>query len=360
MSISTPHGGGGTRRPSSTKPGGKPKDAPVEKSGSDGGATDSGSSGSSGKPGSPAKAGSAASGKAGSAGSGKAGSAAKAGSSAKSAAGTRTGAAKGARPAAGRGTSGRPGATKAGGKGGTRKPITPIKVNQERNWGPIILFALVGALALGIVGFGAYQVYQNGKTWEDRAAAISGIVNYRKTNPKMLDYTEHKTGPISYSVLPPVGGTHNPNWQRCLGDVYTAPIANEHAVHSEEHGAVWIAYNPDKVSKADIDTLAKKVKGHDFTLMSPFPNLDKPISLQTWGYQLKVDKASDPRIDQFIKALREVSSREPGATCSSGSYITETGTKPFDLPPAQNQTGGNPAGGMPGGDPAGGGLPGTP
>jgi hypothetical protein len=324
MSISTPQGGGGTRRPSSTKPGGKPKDAPVEKAGA-------GSTGSSAK----------------------SGSAARAGSSTKTGSGARTGAAKGARPAAGRGTSGRPGATKAGGKGGARKPITPIKVDQGRNWGPIMLFAVVGAIALGIVGFGGYQVYQNGKTWGDRAAAINGIVNYRKTNPKMLDYQQHQTGPISYSVLPPVGGTHNPNWQRCLGDVYTAPIANEHAVHSEEHGAVWITYNPNKVSKADIDTLAKKVKGHDFTLMSPFPSLDKPISVQTWGYQLKVDKASDPRIDQFIKALREVSSKEPGATCSSGSYITETGTKPFDLPPAQDQTGGN--GGMPGG-----GAPGTP
>jgi hypothetical protein len=342
MSISTPQGGG-TRRPSSTKPGGKPKDAPVEKSGSGG----SGSAGGAAKTGSAAKSTAA-----------KTGSAAKSGSSARTGAtsSARAGATKGARTPAGRGA-GRPGATRAGGKGAARKPITPIKVNQGRNWGPIILFAVVGALALGIVGFGGYQVYQNGKTWEDRAAAIDGIVNYRKTNPKMLDYLKHETGPISYSVLPPVGGTHNPNWQRCLGDVYTAPIANEHAVHSEEHGAVWITYNPDKVSKADIDTLATKVKGHDFTLMSPFPNLDKPISVQTWGYQLKVDKASDPRIDQFIKALREVSSREPGATCSSGSYITETGTKPFDLPPAQDQTGGN--GGMPGGNPAGG-APGTP
>jgi hypothetical protein len=55
---------------------------------------------------------------------------------------------------------------------------------------------------------------------------------------------------------------------------------------------------------------------------------------------LKVDKASDPRIDQFIKALREVSSKEPGATCSSGAYITETGTTPHDLqPPAASPTG---------------------
>ena len=39
--------------------------------------------------------------------------------------------------------------------------------------------------------------------------------------------------------------------------------------------------------------------------MSPYPGLDAPISLQAWGYQLKVDNADDPRIDDFIKALRQ-------------------------------------------------------
>jgi hypothetical protein len=292
MSMSTPRAGG-TNRPSSIKPGGKPKDGPADNSGS----------------------------------------AAKSGGAGKK--------------------SGRPG---TGGKGGGRRPITPVKVNQGRNWGPIALFTVVGAIALGIIGFGGYQVYQNGITWEERAASISGIQNFRKSNPKMLEYQSHQSGPVKYSVLPPVGGTHNQNWQRCLGDVYTAPIANEHAVHSEEHGAVWITYDPAKLPKAEVDQLAKKVKGHDFTLMSPFPGQDKPISVQTWGYQLKVDKADDPRIDQFIKALREISAREQGATCSAGAYITETGTTPHDLQPPADPTGGQP-GGMPGGQP-GGGLPG--
>ena len=217
------------------------------------------------------------------------------------------------------------------GKGSGRKPVKPVNINQSRNWGPIALFSVIILLVVGIIGFGAYEVYQNGRSWEDRAAAINGIKNYRKDDPKILTYN-HKPGKQTYAVLPPVGGDHNPNWQRCLGDVYDAPIANEHAVHSLEHGAVWITYRPD-LPAAEVDTLAKKVRGHDFTLMSPFPGLDKPISVQTWGYQLKVDKASDPRIDQFIKALREVSAREPNTPCSSGAYITATGTTPHDIAP---------------------------
>jgi hypothetical protein len=211
------------------------------------------------------------------------------------------------------------------------------------------MFAAVGVIALGIVGFGAYQVHQNGMSWEDRAAKISGIQNFRKSNPNMLKYEKHQPGKISYPMAPPVGGAHNDNWQRCLGDVYTAPIANEHAVHSMEHGAIWITYKPD-LPKAQVDELAKKVKGHDYTLMSPDPDQSSPISVQTWGYQLKVDNAGDSRIDDFITALREVSSMEQGATCSSGSYITETGTAPRDLAPAP-ATGGGMPGGIPGGQP---------
>jgi hypothetical protein len=229
--------------------------------------------------------------------------------------------ASGAKPAAGR-----PGA----GKGGKRPPITPVKVNQGRNWGPIALFAVVGLVAAGIIGFGVYQVQQNSLTWQDKAKAIPGIVNYLKTEPDYLKAAQHQYGTVKYKQNPPVGGPHNPNWMQCLGNVYDAPIANEHAVHSMEHGAVWITYRPD-LPKDQVDKLAAKVKGNDYMLMSPFPGLDTKVSLQAWGYQLKLNDVTDPRIDDFIKNLRVNDSQETGAVCSSGNYINTTGTTPHDL-----------------------------
>jgi hypothetical protein len=208
--------------------------------------------------------------------------------------------------------------------------VAPVKVQQDRNWGPIALFTAVALVALGIIGFASWQVYQNGLTWQEKADRIVGITAYHKTDPTSLEYQQHTWGRIKYKDNPPSGGTHNPNWQRCLGDVYTAPIASEHAVHSEEHGAVWITYNPS-LPADQVEALAKKVRGNDYMLMSPFPGLDAPISLQTWGYQLKVQKASDSRIDEFIKTLKQKAAFEQGATCSSGNMITETGTTPRDL-----------------------------
>lgn len=236
--------------------------------------------------------------------------------------------ATGGRPGAGA----KPGAAgKGGGKG--RKPITPVKVAQSRSWGPIALFVAVGVLAVGIVGYGAYAVYKGGRGWEDRANDISGLVNFRETNKAAVDpmpgKESHAWGPLEYTVVkPPVGSTHNFNWQNCMGDVYDAPIASEHAVHSLEHGAVWVTYRPDLPAE-QVGKLAEKVRGNEFTMMSPYEGLDKPISLQAWGYQLKVDNADDGRIDEFISALRQNATIEPGAVCSGG--ITATGTTPRDL-----------------------------
>jgi hypothetical protein len=213
---------------------------------------------------------------------------------------------------------------------GSRKTFAPVKVSGERNWGPTALFAAVVLAAVAIIGYGGYQVYQNGLTAQQRAARIDGIKDFTKSNKDLLKAAQHQWGPIKYEQVPPIGGPHNQNWQRCMGDVYPAPIASEHAVHAMEHGAVWITYQPN-LPADQVAVLAKKVKGNDYMLMSPFEGQDKPISLQVWGYQLKVDKAGDKRIDEFIKALRQQVGPEQGATCSSGDFISETGTTPRDI-----------------------------
>ena len=195
------------------------------------------------------------------------------------------------------------------------------------------LTAAVVALAVGILAVGAWSVYQSGRTWEDRAADIDGLVNYRTSNPAVLRYDRHTQGPLTYPMSPAVGGKHNNDWQNCMGDVYDEPIAQEHAVHSLEHGAVWITYRPG-LPRDQVDALAAKVRGREKMMMSPYEGLDAPISLQAWGFRLRVDDAGDRRVDEFIRVMRVNASIEgPNASCSQG--ITATGTTPRDLPPPQ-------------------------
>ncbi len=215
----------------------------------------------------------------------------------------------------------RPGA-KGGNKGKGRRPVTPVKVSGGRNWGPIAVAGAVILVAAGIIGYGVYASVQGSQPWEDRAAAIEGVVDYRSQNNAQINDQTHKDGTLTYVTNPPVGGAHNATWQNCMGDIYTEPIANEHAVHSLEHGAVWVTYKQgladDQVAK-----LRERVEGKDYMLLSPIANLDKNVSVQVWGYQLKVDDAADTRIDDFIKTTRVKASLEPGAACSGGNTTSD-------------------------------------
>ncbi len=235
------------------------------------------------------------------------------------------------RPGAGKGTGGR-GPVRAGGGGGRgRKPGRPVKVSKGKDRAPIGLFIVGAVVALTIIGFGVYMLVSrpDPTKWKDRADAIPGIIDYRNTHPDWIASRQHVTGVQTYPMDPPVGGNHNATWQNCMGDVYTAQIAKEHAVHSLEHGAVWVTYNPS-LPKDQVDQLAAKVRGQTYLLMSPYPGLDVPISLQSYGFQLKVQSADDSRIDDFIANLRLNSTMEPGAPCSGG--ITDaTGNTPLEL-----------------------------
>jgi hypothetical protein len=119
---------------------------------------------------------------------------------------------------------------------------------------------------------------------------------------------------------PPDGGNHNSNPQSCA--VYSSPVANEHAVHSLEHGAVWVTYDPAKLSAADIATLKTEVDGNSYRMMSPYPGLKKPISLQAWGLQLFATSVKDKQIARFLKDFTQgPQAREQNVACQGTSDL---------------------------------------
>lgn len=126
---------------------------------------------------------------------------------------------------------------------------------------------------------------------------------------------EHVKTSVSYSPIPPVGGRHFDQWQNC--GFYDSPIANENAVHSLEHGAVWITYRPD-LAPSDKEKLRSFVEG-GYVLVSPYPGLDVPVVASAWGRQLRLDSADDPRLGGFLEVFRKgTQAPEPGAPCEGG------------------------------------------
>ena len=109
----------------------------------------------------------------------------------------------------------------------------------------------------------------------------------------------HSEGPVSYPQVPPVGGIHNPVWQPCT--FYDQPVQNERAVHSLEHGAIWITYRPD-LAQSEVDTLASLARSRKDVLVSPWDaGLPAPLVATSWGRQLRLESASDPRLTQFVR-----------------------------------------------------------
>lgn len=126
---------------------------------------------------------------------------------------------------------------------------------------------------------------------------------------------DHVTDPVDYPKAPPVGGDHSPTWVTCMGDVYDAPVPDEEAVHSLEHGAVWIAY-PVDLPAAGVKTVSGLVAGRPYTFASPYPGLDRVVA-SAWGLQLRVDDPADPRLAEFVKQYAAgPQTPEAGAPCT--------------------------------------------
>jgi Protein of unknown function (DUF3105). len=126
--------------------------------------------------------------------------------------------------------------------------------------------------------------------------------------------TTHVEGVVDYEQSPPAGGPHNSVWLNC--GIYDEPQQSENAVHSLEHGAVWITYDADLIAGDDLALLKSKLPS-SYVILSPFEGIDTPIALSGWNHQLKVDSADDPRIEEFLEEYwRSDSVPEPGALCT--------------------------------------------
>jgi hypothetical protein len=164
-----------------------------------------------------------------------------------------------------------------------------------------------GVIAVIVIGLGAllYLSLQEPEALAD----LQRFVGLERAHDEDVEY--ERTG------LPPVGGIHSGTWQNC--GIYDEPIVTKHAVHSMEHGAVWVTYQTD-LPAGDVEILRDAVRGHSYSLLSPYEDLRSPVVLTAWGIQLEVDSADDDRIATFLdRYVLGPQTPEPGATCSDGN-----------------------------------------
>ena len=147
-------------------------------------------------------------------------------------------------------------------------------------------------------------------------AAIAGVQVFPYVAP------DHQAKDDDYPQSPPVGGDHWPpsaggvtGWLTC--GTYAEQVPDEFAVHSMEHGAVWLTHQPGQ-DAAPLAALA--ALRPDYVLVSPYAGQPGPYGATTWGAQLFVDRPDDPRLAQFVRAYAAgPQGREQGAPCTGGS-----------------------------------------
>ena len=126
----------------------------------------------------------------------------------------------------------------------------------------------------------------------------------------------HVEGDIHDDDEVPAGGAHNQVWANC--GFYSEPVPAENSVHSLEHGAVWITYQPS-LPDDQLDVLRSLGSPAEKVLVSPIESQEFPMMATAWGYQLELQKADDPRLSQFIAEFAgSLGAPEPGGSCRGG------------------------------------------
>jgi hypothetical protein len=217
-----------------------------------------------------------------------------------------------------------PGATSS--KRGRGKPA-PVKKPF-----PVGFAAGVAVLVLFLGSILAYAATNVGSGFEDALEkADKNFSALRKDDNLSANHVNAADGTrVDYpnrATTPPDGGNHSGYWQKC--GPYTAPLVNEHAVHSLEHGATWITYKPD-LPADQVKVLTDLVATNpEYGLLSPYLGQTAPVMATAWGRQITAQSASDPQLTKFMEVYAGGPQQREQAGCATGGAITNPGTVPF-------------------------------
>jgi hypothetical protein len=141
------------------------------------------------------------------------------------------------------------------------------------------------------------------------SGTVDGVADVTVALPPLVSVpvddlgTNHVNPPVSFDQSPSIGGDHYGFWQNC--GFYDVDVLEGAATHTMEHGAVWITYNSDAMTAADLAVLESLAADDGKLLVSPYPH-DDPIVLSAWGVQQRgVQSASSPEVAAFVELWKE-------------------------------------------------------
>lgn len=182
------------------------------------------------------------------------------------------------------------------------RPAVATTQSPPRNWRSLLYWGG------GLILVGAFVAFLSAGAASEKSGVPDGVVTVA------VGEARHVEGEIDYDGHP-AGGEHNSAWLNC--GAYSEPVAEENAVHSLEHGAVWITYEAGDAN-VDVGRLVGYA-GRNKVLVSPVDSQEAPVLVTAWARQMETETADDPRINQFIVEFAgSADAPEPGGLCSGG------------------------------------------
>jgi hypothetical protein len=128
---------------------------------------------------------------------------------------------------------------------------------------------------------------------------------------------QHVSGTVNYPMTPPVGGQHAAGAAPC--GVHPSRIANENMVHSLEHGAVGLLYDPATADEDDIRALEDIVGDVDTNIFSaPFSGMETPVAIISWGEMMRLDSVDEVAVREYVREFAGKAPESSTQECTKG------------------------------------------
>lgn len=186
-----------------------------------------------------------------------------------------------------------------------RKKIKELRKQKEGQAGKIkkirnITLAIVAVVALAMFYKLATKKSPERAEFEQRVQTVS---LEGKVQEFPIEGREHisRATPVTYNTNPPTSGDHFAEAESW--GVYGKEIEDKAAVHSLEHGGIWISYKDvDEETVKALNELGRE--NPQSVVVSPRAGNDTPIAVVSWGRMMKLDKLDKTLIQKYIDTYK--------------------------------------------------------
>ncbi|HKX74168.1 MAG TPA: DUF3105 domain-containing protein [Acidimicrobiia bacterium] len=165
-------------------------------------------------------------------------------------------------------------------------------------------YLITGAIVVGLVGVVVYLATR------PPPAALANIETFADQGAAHI---EANSPTPNYNSNPPTSGPHASTPAAC--GIYREPVPDVNQVHTLEHGAVIVQYDPT-VSEADREVLedfGRDAPSH--VIVAPREGMESPIALTAWTKRLLLDTPDREAISAFYDLFAQFGP-ERGVACS--------------------------------------------